>query len=93
MPSADEISKGVRSDRFEILVNNFNSNHAFLNIENAVHITGDCITQDLESTDRDGLLAVIEENPKRHRSTRHDGFAGLVDYCYKYVAELGTWVW
>ena len=73
MPRVDEISKGVRCDRFEILVNNFNGIHAFLCIENAVHITGDCLAQDLESSGMNGLLAVVEENLKRHRSTSHDG--------------------
>ena len=92
MPSVDEISKGVRCDRFEVLVNNFNGIHACLGIENAIHITGDCIAQDLESSGRNGLLAVVEENLKRQRSAGHDGCASLVNYCSLRIAEYGAWI-
>ena len=79
LPIGDGICERVRGNRFEIFIDNFNGIHVVLGIENAVHIAGDCVTQNFELFHRYGLMAVVEENLKCHRCLRHDGIARLVD--------------
>ena len=79
LPIGDGICERVRGNRFEIFIDNFNGIHVVLGIQNAVHIAGDCVTQNFELFHRNGLMAVVEENLKCHRCLRHDGDATLVD--------------
>ena len=79
LPIGDGICERVRGNRFEIFIDNFNGIHIILGIENAIHIAGDCVTQNFELFHRNGLMAVVEENLKCHRYLRHDGNARLVD--------------
>ena len=87
LPVVDWICKSVRGNRFEIFIDNFNGIHIVLGIENAVHIAGDCVTQNFKFFHRYGLMAVVEENLKCHRCLRHDGVARLVD-CFWEIPEV-----
>ena len=54
----DGICKRVRGNRFKIFIDNFNGIHVVLGIQNAVHIAGDCVTQNFELFHRYGLMAI-----------------------------------
>ena len=84
---SDGIRKRVRGNRFEVFIDNFNGIHVVLGIQNAVHIAGDCVTQNFELFHRYGLMAVVEENLKCHRCLRHDGFSRLMD-CFEEIPEV-----
>ena len=81
LPIGDGICKRVRDNRFEIFIENFNGIHVVLGVENAVHMAGDCVTQNFELFHGYGLMTVVEENLKCHRCLRHDGVARLMDCC------------
>ena len=79
----DGICKRVRGNCFKIFIDNFNGIHVVLSIQNAVHIAGDCITQNFELFHRYGLMSVVEENLKCHRCLRHDGVSRIMDCCWR----------
>ena len=88
LPIGDGICKRVRGNRFEIFIDNFNGIHVILGIENAIHIAGDCVTQNFELFHRNGLMAVVEENLKCHRCLRHDGNARLSGLFFEQIPEV-----